>query len=79
MPVGPGVGVIGFFLFAPLFQWLCMSLVSEEERHFRAIYALMTKAQRQSLIDHHMRRLRCTRKQAMRYAVEDWEGDKRRW
>ncbi|KQV84344.1 hypothetical protein ASC90_02145 [Rhizobium sp. Root1220] len=82
--VGAGIGFFAFCLFAPLLQWvrlpaLRLSGMSESERRFRAVFAIMGEAQRQSLIDYHVQKLGCSREHAMRYAVEDRERDSNRW
>jgi hypothetical protein len=72
LAVGAGAGVFAFFLFAPLFQWVCSKsfaavlVTSEDERRFHAVYSMMSEAQRLSLIDHHMQKLGCSRELAMR-------------
>lgn len=82
--VGVGIGFFAFCLFAPLLQWMhlrvpTLSRGSENERRFRAVFAIMSEAQRLDLVDFHMQKLGCTREQAMRYAVEDRERDSNRW
>jgi len=82
--VGTGIGFFAFCLLAPLLQRvrlpaLRQSSASETERRFRAVFSIMSEAQRQSLIDYHVQKLGCNREQAMRYAVEDRERDSNRW
>ncbi len=82
--VGAGIGFFAFCLLAPLLQRLRVPAIrldslSESERRFRAVFAIMAEPQRQSLIDYHMQRLGCSREQAMHYAVEDRERDINRW
>jgi hypothetical protein len=82
--VGAGIGFFAFFLFSPVLQLLRLPSIgvgrrSETERRFRAVFAIMGEAQRQSLIDFHMQKLGCSREQAMRYAVADRERDAHRW
>ncbi len=82
--VGTGIGFFAFCLFAPLIQRVRLPAIelstpSASERRFRAVFAIMGEAQRQSLIDYHMQKLGCSREEAMRYAVEDRERDTNRW
>jgi hypothetical protein len=82
--VGAGIGFFAFCLLAPLLQRVRLPAIrldglSESERRFRAVFAVMAEAQRQSLIDYHMQKLGCSREQAMQYAVEDRERDVNRW
>jgi len=82
--VGAGIGFFAFCLFAPLLQRVRLAVLEQpsvwdSEGRFRAVFAIMSEAQRQSLIDYHVQRLGCSREQAMRYAVEDRERDSNRW
>ncbi|RWK17047.1 MAG: hypothetical protein EOR43_28810 [Mesorhizobium sp.] len=53
--------------------------LSETERRFRNVFAMMTEDRRESLISYYARKHNCGREQAMKRAVEDRARDEGRW
>ncbi len=84
--IGAGAGFLAFCLFAPACDWLrsrrlvmMSAAVSEDERRFRAVFSIMSEANRLSLINYYMQKHGCSRSDAMRFAVENRERDSNRW
>lgn len=55
------------------------NVASELEREFKSVFAMMPEARRRDLVDGIMKRKRCSRTAAMRFAIDDRGRDERRW
>jgi hypothetical protein len=52
---------------------------NEAEREFNSVFALKSRVDKESMINHLRKVHGGTREQAMRRAIEDWQKDNRSW
>lgn len=79
--VGAGIGVVAIWVWANVRRFLPGSIEATPklDREFRNVFALMPEARRRELIQAVMKRRKCGRAAAMRFAIDDKARDERRW
>ena len=49
------------------------------EQDFRTVFGLMMPERREALLQHYMQKHRCSRREAMKIAIEHRQADEERW